>query len=876
MIEVFDKTRRRVAILENAYAASESQKINSVWYFYFSLPYGDSKNEYCKPFYYVRPDGGELYRIMPETLSVSESGGISYQCEHVLATLIDNVLFGYHVVGNLGVYTADVIRYILDHQLVKNWVLDECDFRNQFEYGWEQESLLSALFSVLSPLSSPMIVTDTTVYPWRLSLKKLVTTGRPEMYVRRRYNMTSYTRGRDPQNIVTRLYPLGYGEGINQLNIKGVNDGVPYIQSPKEITDKYGIIERVWIDRRYEDAASLKAAAEIMLSELQEPLVSYSVGFHELTASDYDKAAIGKRVRIIFPEVGDSVDTYITELTRKRDDLKESTITVANRETSIAASLADMADRQRIEQTYAQGATQIYSQALQANSAPDSGATMDFFLPSEMRIVNKVLVKVRMKKFRAYSKATEAAESKTITSSTSDEDTRTSSSGGRTTATTTSGGGTYTSTTYEAKKTLTATAVILSAENIYPTEAAMYNAAKHNHGIPDRVKLAVYGGKDANGNVIADGYATFIESGAHSHGEHDHEITIPRHNHEVEIDDHSHKVTIPAHTHDITIPGHSHKVTIPGHEHKITPGIFEYGNPQNFSLYVNGEKKADFAGRNAELDITAFLVGSDNMIPRGSWLSLEVRPDDLAYLRIKSDAEIGLTGDLVTFTQTQEDKVSVYEVIVGDLLREESGDGLFYRWYEVESVLVETDHTPQLAAEVEDMAQATVAASIVFTVMAETGQIDDTTAAENASQFAEWAYPVAYKAGAIRLHAGRLYRCVQDHTSQENWTPDAAASLWAEIADPSEEWPKWAQPIGAHDAYSAGAKVSHSEKKWTSDLDNNVWEPGVYGWTEVKDLDVMTVAELKEYASENGIALTGLTLKADILAAIKTSEGVTA
>ena len=62
MIEVFDKTRRRVAILENAYAASESQKINSVWYFYFSLPYGDSKNEYCKPFYYVRPDGGELYR----------------------------------------------------------------------------------------------------------------------------------------------------------------------------------------------------------------------------------------------------------------------------------------------------------------------------------------------------------------------------------------------------------------------------------------------------------------------------------------------------------------------------------------------------------------------------------------------------------------------------------------------------------------------------------------------------------------------------------------------------------------------------------------------------------------------------------------------
>lgn len=137
----------------------------------------------------------------------------------------------------------------------------------------------------------------------------------------------------------------------------------------------------MWIDRRYEDAASLKAAAEIMLSELQEPLVSYSVGFHELTASDYDKAAIGKRVRIIFPEVGDSVDTYITELTRKRDDLKESTITVANRETSIAASLADMADRQRIEQTYAQGATQIYSQALPSQQRPGLRGDDGFLSP---------------------------------------------------------------------------------------------------------------------------------------------------------------------------------------------------------------------------------------------------------------------------------------------------------------------------------------------------------------------------------------------------------------------------------------------------------------------------------------------------------------
>ena len=635
MIEIFDKQRRRVAIAENAHAISEQKRINAVWYFYFSLPYKDPKNEYCKPFYYVRHNGGELYRIMPETLAVDESGSVAYQCEHVLATLIDNILFGYHVVGNLGTYTTDVIRYVLDHQLVKNWVLDECDYRNQFEYGWEQESLLSALFSVATPLAGPYIWrTNTAVYPWRLSLKRLDTTGRPEMYVRRRHNMTSYQRSRDPQNIVTRLYPLGYGEGVNQLGIGSVNGGVPYLQSPRAITDKYGIIERVWTDRRYEDPASLKAAAEAMLRELQEPAVSYSVGYQEMTASDFDKAEVGKRLRMVYPEIGESVDTFITEIKRDYEDAERSSLVVANKETSIASSLADMADRQRIEQTYAQGATQIYSQALQANCDRSSGAVMDFFIPEEMRIINKVLVKVRMTKFRAYSKSTESDAAKVVTSTTNDDQTRTSSDGGRSTATSSDGGGTSTTTKSTEQTTETSDSVVLSADNITPEEASHYRAATHNHGIRDGMRLALYGGSDGNGNVVADGWVGFTESGAHSHGAHSHRITIRAHNHRLELDDHSHRVAIPDHRHTITIPGHSHKVTVPSHSHNITPGIYQYGNPQKFGLYINGTKKADFSGRTAELDITDLLTGSDNMIPRGSWLSMEVRPDDLAYISI--------------------------------------------------------------------------------------------------------------------------------------------------------------------------------------------------------------------------------------------------
>ena len=624
MIEIFDKSLRRVAIAENAHGISEQQRINSIGYLHFSLPYRDPKNGYCQPFYYVRHNGGELYRIMPETLAVDESGSVAYQCEHVLATLIDNILFGYHVIGNLGTYTADVIRYILDHQLVKNWVLDECDYRNQFEYGWEHESLLSALFSVATPLAGPYIwKTDTSVYPWRLSLKRLNTTGRPEMYVRRRHNMMDYRRGKDPQNIVTRLYPLGYGEGVNQLGIGGVNGGVPYLQSPKEITDKYGIIERVWPDRRYENPSSLKAAAEAMLQELQEPLVSYEIGCQEMAASDFDKAAVGKRIRIIYPEINERVDTFITEIKRDYEDVERSSIVVANREASIASSLADMADRQRIEQTYAQGATQIYSQALQANCDAASGAVMDFFIPEEMRIINKVLVKVRMARFRAYSKSTESDESKVITSTSVDEQTRTSSSGGGTTATSSSGGGQTTS----SGGGQTSSAVSLESSNTEhdPEDDGGEGGANHNHALERGDKIALV---DAEWNII--GYRIFVPSGKHTHPAHSH--TVKDHTHTV--DSHTHTVSISPHAHTLTIPGHFHNVTVPAHAHNITPGIYQYGNPQKFELYVNNVKKADFSGKTAELDITDLLTGPDNMIPRGRWLSLEVRPDDLAYISI--------------------------------------------------------------------------------------------------------------------------------------------------------------------------------------------------------------------------------------------------
>lgn len=166
-----------------------------------------------------------------------------------------------------------------------------------------------------------------------------------------------------------------------------------------------------------------------------------------------------------------------------------------------------------------------------------------------------------------------------------------------------------------------------------------------------------------------------------------------------------------------------------------------------------------------------------------------------------------------------------YESAVGE-------DGTKYEFYIISEHYRDTDRTKAL----ESTKRAT---EIAFVVMAENGNIDEVTAGEHKEMFADWQAGVSYTVGQYRNYGGKLYRCVQAHTSQEGWEPDKAASMWAAAADPAEEWPAWSAPLGAHDSYAYGAKVSHNGRHWVSDVANNVWEPGVYGWTEV----VMEVTE---------------------------------
>ena len=111
--------------------------------------------------------------------------------------------------------------------------------------------------------------------------------------------------------------------------------------------------------------------------------------------------------------------------------------------------------------------------------------------------------------------------------------------------------------------------------------------------------------------------------------------------------------------------------------------------------------------------------------------------------------------------------------------------------------------------------------------------LDDADALEGVTLYPHWAAGADYSVGHRVRYGGVLYAVLTAHTSQTAWTPDVSPSLFARVLiSDSGVIPAWEQP-GSTNPYSKGDKVTHSGKTWVSDIDGNVWEPGVYGWTEV-------------------------------------------
>ena len=110
--------------------------------------------------------------------------------------------------------------------------------------------------------------------------------------------------------------------------------------------------------------------------------------------------------------------------------------------------------------------------------------------------------------------------------------------------------------------------------------------------------------------------------------------------------------------------------------------------------------------------------------------------------------------------------------------------------------------------------------------------VTDEQAATVPALYPAWRVDVEYQVGTRVTYNDVLYKVLTAHISQSDWTPDAAVSLFAKILIPDNNTIyTWVQPDSTN-PYMAGDNVSHNGKTWVSNVDNNVWEPGVYGWEE--------------------------------------------
>lgn len=114
--------------------------------------------------------------------------------------------------------------------------------------------------------------------------------------------------------------------------------------------------------------------------------------------------------------------------------------------------------------------------------------------------------------------------------------------------------------------------------------------------------------------------------------------------------------------------------------------------------------------------------------------------------------------------------------------------------------------------------------------------LNDADALEAVELFPVWKSGIDYKSNERIRYKEQLYRVVQAHTSQEDWTPDITPALYTEVAEPGTI-PVWKQPTGAQDAYMKGDKVHYPDQGdpvYQSTMDYNTYAPNVYGWEIVE------------------------------------------
>ncbi|MDQ0270716.1 hypothetical protein J2S17_002601 [Cytobacillus purgationiresistens] len=421
-------------------------------------------------------------------------------------------------------------------------------------------------------------------------------------------NQREIEREIDPTGVINRIYPKGYGEGVNQLTIREINNGRPYLENEASIA-KYGLIPYVWVDRRFENVESLKASAQALLDERSVPKVSYrisAVDLSVLTGMDVDKLRLGRIVRLVDPDLGAFEARIVAE---SKPDMVGSPgdiqLEIANKTENLGTTQADLERRQEINEVYAQGATNLLAYSYDDNADFSNPAIIRFNLPEETVRVNGLTLWFETSEFRTYGQATQGGGATSTTTSGGGATTATSSSGGGVAKSTASGGGS-TATSSSGGGTTITSSISNPTFFAYTSNPVGLNPAYADHihaiNVTDQMN-------------------------------HNHSSTIPNHQHTVIIPSHTHNFDVPNHSHSVSIPNHTHDFTIPNHIHEIAHGIYKLNRlPSTVTIKVDGKAVSHTSTSGDNIDLVPYLsTDSGNKIQRG-WHTVEITPNDLGRI----------------------------------------------------------------------------------------------------------------------------------------------------------------------------------------------------------------------------------------------------
>lgn len=228
--------------------------------------------------------------------------------------------------------------------------------------------------------------------------------------VRLGQNMKSIVQEYDPGDLITRIIPLGYGDGVNQLTINSVNSNVEYVEDTAAIS-QYGLIEGVITNIEIQDAGTLKTYGITVLSEKKYPKLILNTEMLDrsvLNEFELEKFYKGDTLHIINEVMNLDVYARVIESTTDILQPQNRSVVISTKPIRLTDAVIDLKQRNLSLENAPQGSTCIYALSKAENADASHPIEFDLDIPDEAININRVYINLHGRPYRAYEKDTAA------------------------------------------------------------------------------------------------------------------------------------------------------------------------------------------------------------------------------------------------------------------------------------------------------------------------------------------------------------------------------------------------------------------------------------------------------------------------------------